>query len=625
MTLLEGAQRRVEERVTNPPPWIGSVLRGFLKSIPQDLRMPPEDLLPRALVRHQTLWPESAPLEARWILLAAVEDACRAFVQRTACSGERRRLEQVLKVFWQHERHALLRHGILRPLQHIVQGMLDALPYAVAVLDPSLRVCLANAAMAALAERPREALMGERLPERVSLASLPEMLRLLERRGEAAQGTVLQWQDRVRLPTAAEQPVQAVLVCLPPPPCSPWPWDVLQPWAVLLMEPESGLDVQSQLFQADKLAAVGHLVAGVSHELNNPLTGIMGYTQLLLRDAGLEDKARRWLERIHAGAQQAAHIVKQLLTFARQQAPEQQAVGINGILRSALDLLEYQLQRDNIRIERRLAPDEKIPRVGGDYYRLQQVFLNILINAHQAMAGTGKPGVLSVETECIQDRVRVTIADTGPGIHPAHLGRIFDPFFTTKPPGQGTGLGLSVAYGIVRDHGGMLRVESAPGRGARFTVELPVLQEPVPVSEGTPPETDPAERGRRVLVVDDEESVLEVCFHALLAMGCRPDLARNGRTALQKLQQQSYHLVLLNLHLPERDGQTLFRDLRQRWPEQAHRVLFITGDTLSASVQTFLKESGRPFLPKPFGIEELQQAVREELRRHASDPLPGTP
>lgn len=230
--------------------------------------------------------------------------------------------------------------------------------------------------------------------------------------------------------------------------------------------------LQQQLIQSEKLAALGQLVSGVAHELNNPLTSVLGYTQLLLTRGALDSRSAEQLEIVGNEADRARRIVRNLLSFSRQHKPSRAEVDVNELLERTLELRAYEMKVSNISVRRDLAA---IPCVFADEHQLQQVFLNIIINAEQAMQSLAREAALTVRTEMGTDaRVKVVIADNGPGISPQIIEKLFDPFFTTKPVGQGTGLGLSISYGIVKEHDGAIRVESEAGRGARFIIELPV-------------------------------------------------------------------------------------------------------------------------------------------------------
>jgi PAS domain S-box-containing protein len=229
--------------------------------------------------------------------------------------------------------------------------------------------------------------------------------------------------------------------------------------------------LQQQLIQSEKLAALGQLVSGVAHELNNPLTSVIGYTQLLLARNQLDPRAAEQLEIVGNEADRARRIVRNLLSFSRQHKPSRAEVDLNELLERTLELRAYEMKVNNISVCRE--PGD-IPCVLADEHQLQQVFLNIIINAEQAMQSDARAGELTVRTEMgASNRVKIVIADNGPGIPLQIIEKLFDPFFTTKPVGKGTGLGLSISYGIVKEHDGAIRVESEPGRGARFIIELP--------------------------------------------------------------------------------------------------------------------------------------------------------
>jgi signal transduction histidine kinase len=226
-----------------------------------------------------------------------------------------------------------------------------------------------------------------------------------------------------------------------------------------------------QLIITDRLASVGELAAGIAHELNNPLTGVIGFAQMVL-DKDMPDGVREDIQVVYSEAQRAAQVVRNLLTFAQKHAPEKQLMSINSIIDKVLELRAYEQKVNNIRVNTRFAPDP--PGVRADYFQLQQVFLNIIINAEYFMIEAHNGGNLTITTERAGDIIKASFADDGPGIAEENLGHLFDPFFTTKEVGKGTGLGLSICHGIVVEHGGRIYVESELGEGATFIVELPI-------------------------------------------------------------------------------------------------------------------------------------------------------
>jgi two-component system NtrC family sensor kinase len=271
---------------------------------------------------------------------------------------------------------------------------------------------------------------------------------------------------------------------------------------------------------------------------------------------------------------------------------------------------------ENVRVVTDLEPD--LPKTMVDFHQLQRVFLNIIINAHQAMAsrGGGGGGELILRTRQRNGRILVEIADSGPGIAPENLGRVFDPFFTTKEVGQGTGLGLSICYGIVHEHGGRLSARNRPGGGAVFAIELPVIEPPAgPTDEE---EERPGAEGRtserkNILVVDDETTILEILYHVLKADGHRIDTAMSGTTAWRKIQDEPYDLIISDLKMPGMSGQELYAKVRQLDPTLAGRIIFATGDVLSDETQGFLSESGNSVIQKPFELEVVRKVVNEAL------------
>jgi len=228
---------------------------------------------------------------------------------------------------------------------------------------------------------------------------------------------------------------------------------------------------QERLYLTDRLASIGEMAAGIAHELNNPLTGVIGLSQLLL-DEEMSDGVKEDLKMVCSEAQRAAAVVKKLLTFARQHTTERQAVQINAVVEDVLSLRAYEHKVNNIRVTTRF--DNHLPKIIADPFQIQQVFLNIVLNAEQAMIEAHKEGTLTVTTERVDGNIKVSFSDDGPGIPPENMHKLFSPFFTTKEVGKGTGLGLSICYGIVTNHGGRIYTQSELGKGATFVVELPV-------------------------------------------------------------------------------------------------------------------------------------------------------
>jgi PAS domain S-box-containing protein len=244
---------------------------------------------------------------------------------------------------------------------------------------------------------------------------------------------------------------------------------------------------QEQLLQSEKMAAVGQLISGVAHELNNPLTAILGYSELLKTEESISGRGADYLEKLYKQAQRTHHIVQNLLSFARQRKPERQQVQVNRVIEDTLALREYDLRSNRIQVHRQLDPS--LPEVSADFHQLQQVVLNILNNAFDAVLEAGRDGEIWVTTSIRDENLTIQITDNGPGV--THLHRVFDPFYTTKPVGKGTGLGLSICYGIVKEHGGEIQARNETPTGATFTVTLPLVPFGVGV-HGSPSDSRPA-------------------------------------------------------------------------------------------------------------------------------------
>lgn len=373
-------------------------------------------------------------------------------------------------------------------------------------------------------------------------------------------------------------------------------------------------EAQARLVQSEKLAAIGRLVSGVAHELNNPLTAVIGYAQML-QATDLPSIVQEDLDRIVEQAQRCARVVQKLLTFGRQHEPERYLVNVNQLIEDTLSLVSNQLTMDNIVVEHALS--EEIPVVMADPYQLQQVWLNLIQNAQQAMHDAHGGGVLQVRTLITPEgKILVKFADDGPGIEPDVMEEIFDPFFTTKPVGQGTGLGLSICYGIIVQHEGQIWAENNVQGGSTFIVELPGRE--ADVSEPSPPDYyTPLESmaGARVLVVDDEAPILELVDRMLTRHGYIVEIARDGKEAIERIAHQDYDLILLDLLMPQKGGIDTYQEIVERRPELAKQVIFATGDVATSSTRAFLEETGAPFIAKPFDLSELRQLIRSKLEQ----------
>jgi len=370
---------------------------------------------------------------------------------------------------------------------------------------------------------------------------------------------------------------------------------------------------QAARIQHDKLADMGTLLAGVAHELNNPLTVVSGYSSLLRQTLG-DGPARERLDRIAAAAERCVRIVRNFLALARQHPPERQKVDANRVVREAAELLAYPLRVDNVEVRLELAED--LPTLWADPHQLHQVVVNLITNAHQAMHGSTSARRLTLRTQVRAEhsRVSIEVIDTGGGIPPEVLGRIFEPFFTTKPVGQGTGLGLPLCLGIVEGHGGTLRVDSKVGEGTTLTIELPVVAAPTADAMQPPAAHRALLPGRRVLVVDDEPDVAGVLVDLLRAEHEQVETVTDGRAALEKIEQAAYDLILCDVRMPGLDGPELYRALRLLHPELLPRFVFLTGDTLNPESREFVQQTGAPCISKPFDFDEVYRVIGRALQ-----------
>jgi PAS domain S-box-containing protein len=365
---------------------------------------------------------------------------------------------------------------------------------------------------------------------------------------------------------------------------------------------------QEQLLHSEKLAAVGQLISGVAHELNNPLTAILGYSQLLTSSGQMGQQGIEYADKLYKQAQRTHRIVQNLLSFARQHKPERAPVQINQTLEETLALRDYDLRMSNIRVHLDFAPG--LPVTAADPHQLQQVFLNMVNNAVDAILERSTDGDLWVRTGTQgDDRLFIEITDSGPGVHDA--SRVFDPFYTTKPVGKGTGLGLSICYGIITEHGGTIRVRNVPTRGASFTIELPVQSVAATLPAKTSPTAVPG-RDRRILLVDHDESVLEAVSTILRGRDHRVHTATGIREAIALMEQQEFDLIIADLQISEGpDGEGFGDWMAKHKPALSHNLIWMSAVTPPRGAgQKFTGNSGQ-ILQKPFKASDLIAAVDE--------------
>jgi two-component system NtrC family sensor kinase len=363
--------------------------------------------------------------------------------------------------------------------------------------------------------------------------------------------------------------------------------------------------LQDQLIQSEKMSAIGQLIAGIAHDLNNPLASVVGFADFLAESGDVPPALAEPLRVIRHEAERAATIVKNLLSFARRQEGERLAQPILPVLESVLALLRNELMALNI--EATLSVESGIPEIEINPNQIKQVFVNLLSNAAQAIASTGRPGTITVTAKRWLDGVAVSVADNGPGIPEELLPRVFEPFFTTKAQGEGTGLGLSICQGIVKEHGGRITLESSPGSGAIFTVELLRGGRP---SQSVPSAPAPETPGAlRILVVDDEPHILHYMRATLESWGHQVEVASDGTEAVERALVVPFDVIICDLRMPRLGGREMYNNLARAHPHIARKVIFATGDTVRGDTLQFLEGLGRPFLHKPFTLGELRTVL----------------
>lgn len=379
------------------------------------------------------------------------------------------------------------------------------------------------------------------------------------------------------------------------------------------------------LRQSEKLTAMGSLLAGVAHELNNPLAIVMGRASLLEEKCESLPELRADAQRIREAAERCGRIVRTFLNMARSRPSTRAPVALNDMVRAAVDMLQYGYRTHGIVLQLELA--EALPDVSADGDQIGQVVMNLLVNAQQALAGTEGMRCVRVETGLAPERddrgrqVWLRVSDNGPGVADAARDRLFEPFFTTKPDGVGTGLGLAVSRTLAREHGGELTLEPVSSKaqdvrqgGASFRLSLPIhgIAPTVALPEALPePE---ASLQTRVLVVDDEPELADVMRELLEGAGYEVATAESGAVALELLATARFDAIISDLRMPDMDGAALWREVSARHPSLAHSMLFVTGDTLSPDARVFLRDARCAALDKPFSKADLLARVAQLVR-----------
>src|SRR5262245_14676169 len=467
------------------------------------------------------------------------------------------------------------------------QEGLDAIAPALCLIDQTECIRRANRAFAWLVTTPPDGLIGRPWQSLVPPDWVPHLERAIRAEGINRE-VELRLGDRVYSASVAPLP-------------GPSGADV-----VLVFDDQSDRHrLQDQLVQSEKMSAIGQLIAGVAHDLNNPLASVVGFAEFLAESGDVPPALTEPLRVIRQEAERAATIVKNLLSFARRQEGERLPQPLQPLLESVLALLRNEMMA--LKVETALFVEPHIPDIEMNPNQIKQVFVNLLNNAAQAIASTGRPGHITVSAKRWLDGVAVSVADDGPGIPEELLPRVFEPFFTTKTEGEGTGLGLSICQGIIKEHGGRITLESSVGVGATFTVELlsgsrpPRPSQPIlaAVTSGT----------LRVLVVDDEPHILHYMRATLESWGHSVEVASDGTEAVERALVIPFDVIICDLRMPRLGGREMYNNLARQYPDIARKVIFATGDTVRGDTLQFLEQLGRPFLHKPFTLAELRTVL----------------
>ncbi|MBI3450883.1 MAG: response regulator [Acidobacteria bacterium] len=479
-----------------------------------------------------------------------------------------------------------------------IQAVLDSMTEGVVLLDRRLNVSVANPAARALLRDIQGRPLGKRLRRlgAIDIASLMESVA----GGSAPIPQEIAVAETEKFYQVSAAPVAGLRGA---------PEGIV----LVLSDVTKQRRLLDQLAQSEKLSSLGVMISGFAHELNNPLASITGFAQLLA-ERNLVADVQKKITAINSEAKRCHRIVENLLRFARKQPSERRPVDLNSVLGSVLQLMGYQLQSDGIIVDVDL--DRNMVPLVGDFHALQQVFVNIIHNARQAMKQKGGGGLLTIVTRSTGQTCSAEITDTGPGIPAESLRKIFDPFFSTKPVGEGTGLGLSIAYGTVQEHGGTIHARSRVGSGTTFVIEIPAG---APVAEAQPPaHAEAIEAGpipsRRILVVEDELSLADMMCEALSAEGHHVESAADGNAAREMLSGARYDLIISDMKMPTMGGRELYDTVLEMDPDLARRIIFSTGDSVSAETQAFFQKIGNPYLTKPFNLSDLYRLVHKTLR-----------
>jgi len=382
--------------------------------------------------------------------------------------------------------------------------------------------------------------------------------------------------------------------------------------------------LEQQLRQAEKLSALGQMISGVAHELNNPLAVIKGYLELVLAHHDLNPKTRTDLQKAVHESNRAAKLVGNFLSFARNQPAHREMVDFNKLIQDVIELRKFDLMVAGT--ELKLDLDRSAPETSADPDQVQQLLVNLINNALHAMVDVNRKRILKISTMKTPLAIRICVEDSGPGVPIELVGKIFEPFFTTKEVGTGTGLGLSIAHSIMTEHKGKILHQPSSLGGAAFILEFPFATVQITSGETTEivciktsePKTPKGDRGE-ILILDDEASIAEMLSEMLEIIGYKATICHSPMRALELLGSRQFDVIISDFRMPGMNGRQFFEAVQQKSPELATRIVFLTGDMVSESTRTFLESIGNPYLAKPFHLTNVRETIAKVMETRRSE------
>src|SRR5690242_14730206 len=472
------------------------------------------------------------------------------------------------------------------------QEVVDAISPALCIVDRGGRIRRANRAFADLVNAPPASLIGRPWQAFAPPEWSAELQRALDQQGVGRE-VELRTGERTYAVTAV--PISSAD----------------RSAVVLLFDDQTERRrLQDQLIQSEKMSAIGQLIAGIAHDLNNPLASVVGFADFLTEIPHIPPSIREPLTVVREEAERASGIVRNLLGFARKQEHQRRPTALKPLLDATFVLLRNQLMAQRVDALIEVEPDLPMPDI--DPNQIQQVFVNLINNAAQAIASTGRPGTIVVRARRWLDGVAIDVIDDGPGMAETLAGQVFEPFFTTTPEGEGTGLGLSLSQGNVKEHGGRIMLSTEEGSRSTFTVQLPLSTRSATPQADLDAQVHP--RRLRVLVLDDEPHIRHYMRATLEAWGHIPVVASDGQEALARAIDEHFDLIISDLRMPRFGGREFYEELTRRNPTMASRLVFSTGDTVRGDTLTFLETLDRPYLHKPFSLAELRTLLADVVR-----------